>query len=75
MLFLVLDVLQRDRDRGIGALSGLPDGIFSYRKCQFWYILEAFGWKILGYFMAILYFYCHFGKFNGYSVFFISILV
>jgi hypothetical protein len=34
----------------------LPDGIFSYQKCQLWHILEGLGVK-------------HFGAFNGRLIF------
>jgi hypothetical protein len=33
--------------------AGLPDGIFSNQKSQFWYIFGAIEWKMLVYFMAI----------------------
>jgi hypothetical protein len=44
--------------------AGLPDGLFSNKKSQFWYIFEGLGlenvlifYDLLKYFMAIGYFY------------------
>jgi hypothetical protein len=37
-------------------LTGLPEGLFSNQKYQFWYILEGLGLKKLVYFLAIWYF-------------------
>jgi hypothetical protein len=33
--------------------TGLPDGIFSDQKCQFWYILEGLGMDNFGVFAAL----------------------
>jgi hypothetical protein len=36
-------------------VAGLPDGIFSYQKSQFLYILEGLGIERFGIFLAYLY--------------------
>jgi hypothetical protein len=44
--------------------SGLPDGIFSYQKCQFWYILEDLGIGTINLFNSHLVFYCKFAVYR-----------
>jgi hypothetical protein len=58
----------------------LPDGLFSFQKSQFVYILENFGmenvgifYEILEYFMAIWYILWQFGIFYGNLVYFMAI--
>jgi hypothetical protein len=51
----------------------LPDGIFSYQKSQFGYILERLGKEIFVYFIAIWNILPHFGIFYGHLEYFTTL--
>jgi hypothetical protein len=62
---------------GRGFRTGLPDGLFSYQKTQFGYILEGLGMETVGifyehleYFSAIWYIFLQFGIACGRLVYF-----
>jgi hypothetical protein len=48
---------------------GLPDGLFSIQKYQFWYFLEGLWFEIFVIFLGRLVFYYRFGVFYGCLVF------
>jgi hypothetical protein len=62
--------------------TGLPDGLFSYQKFQFWKILERLGmenfaifYDHLEYFTAIRYILSQFGRFGGnFDIFFLVLV-
>jgi hypothetical protein len=51
-----LDELRAELAGAIGLDSGLPDGLFSYQKCQLGYILEDLGTENIGVFLSHLLF-------------------
>jgi hypothetical protein len=69
--------LLQERSQGMNRLAGLPDGVFSYQKSQFWYSLEGLGMEIVGilyghleYFTTFWYMSWQFGKCRDHLVYF-----